>query len=113
MNKPTPGPWVCHLGQSDDMPDTTCRCRSILGGEYAGGIGQVFEDNGKKVSEGGNDCPPQAEARANARLIAAAPDMLNELEVQLAFLLNVVPLPEMHQRVVQLQATIALARGRS
>jgi hypothetical protein len=24
----TPGEWICHLGQPDDMPESTCRCRS-------------------------------------------------------------------------------------
>lgn len=69
----TPGPWdPPHL--SDDS--TTCNCRSIVEGGYAGGIATVHVDNGiPLISEGGNDCPPLEEAKANGHLIAAAPDL--------------------------------------
>jgi hypothetical protein len=68
----TPGPWICHLGQPDDMPEKTCRCRSILAEPYQGAVGQLYVDNGLPIADGGNDCPPEPEARANARLISEA-----------------------------------------
>jgi hypothetical protein len=37
-------------------------------------------ENGKKISEGGNDCPPLEEAKANACLICAAPDLYEALK---------------------------------
>lgn len=80
----SPGPWVCHLGQPDDMPANTCRCANILAMPYEGAVGQVFVDNGKRIADGGNDCPPEPEARANAAFIAHAredvPSLLKEVE---------------------------------
>lgn len=75
----TPGPWICHLGRPDSEAEG-CRCRNVLAEPYMGAIATVLVDNGLKVSEGGNDCPPEMEARANARLISAAPDLLKALE---------------------------------
>ena len=74
--KHTPGPW--HLGcmTREEHP---CNCGTILTDGYAGGIATVYIDNGLLVSEGGNACPPLEEAQANARLIAAAPDMYEAL----------------------------------
>lgn len=73
----TPGPWYPpHL--CDDT--TTCNCRSIIDGGYAGGIASVHVHNGiALVSEGGNDAPPLNEAKANGRLIAAAPELYEAL----------------------------------
>ena len=75
----TPGPWEPpHL--SDDS--TPCNCRSIVEGEYAGGIATVHVDNGiALISEGGNDCPPLEEAKANGLLIAAAPELYAQAEM--------------------------------
>ena len=69
----TPGPWhVGHLGS-----ESTCQCRGICDEGYAGGIATVHVDNGiKMIGEGGNDCPPLAEAVANMHLMAAAPELL-------------------------------------
>lgn len=93
------------------MPETTCRCSSILGGEYAGAIGQVFEDNGKSVSDGGNDCPPRDEARANARLIAAAPDLLKACEEMLSSLEAMTTQGVAVTRWDEWRGAIAKARG--
>ena len=49
-----------------------------------GGICRVEFDNGLPISEGGNDAPDLEQAKANARLIAAAPDLLEALEDMLA-----------------------------
>jgi hypothetical protein len=70
----TPGPWVVPHFARDDHP---CQCTSVVSGSYNGAICTVAVDNGiTLISEGGNDAPPQEEAKANARLIAAAPDLL-------------------------------------
>lgn len=77
MSAHTPGPWpVPHFATGHG-----CECRYILAGEHMGGIAEVYIDNGKKVGDGGNDCPPTEEAKANARLIAAAPDLLAALRL--------------------------------
>lgn len=63
----TPRPWYAgHL--ADD--NHSCNCQSILAENgKMGGVGQVFVDNGKPVSEGGNDAPSLEEAKANLALI--------------------------------------------
>ena len=45
-----------------------------------GSICTISISDGKTISEFGNDCPPLDEAKANARLIAAAPDLLDALQ---------------------------------
>lgn len=77
-NKFTPGPWYPgHLG--DD--NLSCECAYIVDEGHAGGIAQVFVDNGiSSISEGGNDAPSRSEAIANMHLIAAAPSMLYSLD---------------------------------
>lgn len=80
MSAHTPGPWsVPHFARAHG-----CGCRYIFAGEYLGGIAEVYVDNGMMPSGGGNDCPSVDEATANARLIAAAPDLLEALN----FLVN-------------------------
>lgn len=73
----TPPPWEPpHFSR----PDSGCNCTSIVEGTYAGGIGCIYVSNGiKSISEGGNDCPPVEEARANGFLIAAAPELYEAL----------------------------------
>ena len=74
----TPGPWYPpHL--SDDS--TTCNCRSIVEGGYAGGIATVHVHNGiASIRDGGNEAPPLEEAKANGHLIAAAPELYDVLQ---------------------------------
>lgn len=68
----TPGPWyVPHF--ADDT--VACDCKSIVSECYAGAICTIAIDNGLRIEDGGNDAPPIEEAKANARLIAAAPDL--------------------------------------
>lgn len=70
----TPGPWHApHFA----MDDHTCNCRSVVSEFYAGAVCVVETDNGKRISEGGNDAPVLSEAKANAHLIAAAPEMFD------------------------------------
>jgi hypothetical protein len=68
--KHTPGVWTLphFVGGS-----TGCQCGYVLAEGYCGAVAEVFYDNMKRIADGGNDCPPRAEAEANARLIAAAP----------------------------------------
>lgn len=74
----TPGPWsVPHFATAKDEND--CDCTYVLTEGMFGAICSVHIDNGKNINDGGNDCPPADEAKANARLIAAAPDLLSAL----------------------------------
>lgn len=66
---PTPGPW--HLPHFAD-DSCKCNCRTIVSECYAGAICTVEVDNGLRIGEGGNDAPPLQEAKANARLIVRA-----------------------------------------
>ena len=68
----TRGPW-----HGPDISDdsTTCNCTGIVDEGYAGGIARVHVDNGiASITEGGNDCPPLEQAKANGLLLAAAFD---------------------------------------
>ena len=62
----TSGPW--RLGK-DEMGEL----HTVWGAQAGVAITSVFDN------VFGPDCPPQAEATANARLIAAAPDLLAAL----------------------------------
>lgn len=67
LEKATKGEWsVPHLCRDD----IDCDCASILVEGYMGGIGEIWTDNGKQITDGGNDCPPLSEAKANGQLIA-------------------------------------------
>ena len=72
----TPGQWDCHYVRDD----VTCDCKSVIG-DHGGmcAICVIHVDNGLDISEVGNDAPDETQARANARLIAASPDMGREL----------------------------------
>ena len=76
MSKHTPGPWWCHLA---DAPEPgKCDCSSVLS-ESQRGMGAIATVH--HCEEGTHrDYADQYEskdtARANARLIAAAPDLL-------------------------------------
>jgi hypothetical protein len=102
----TPGPWEPgHL--CDDT--TKCNCPYIFDGGYAGGIGEVYIDNGKGlIAEGANDCPPRAEAVANLRLICAAPDLLAACEGVLARCCGEYP---DHPETLAVMAAISRAKG--
>lgn len=73
-SKHTPGPWlVPHFAR----PDIQCNCGYVLSPNYMGAIATVHFE-GEKPGEY-DDNPPLDEAIANARLIAATPDMLAAL----------------------------------
>ena len=77
MSKHTEGPWILpHFADNS----SSCECEAILSDGYIGSIALVSVSNGKDISDGGNDCPPLEEAQANARLIAAASELLEALE---------------------------------
>ena len=69
MNKHTPGPW--HVESMIDYG------RDIYAGDRW--IGQANNDHGTDINESG--FPSNSECDANASLIAAAPDLLEALEV--------------------------------
>lgn len=72
----TSGPWL-----PGHMVDDTssCNCRYVLAESYCGAVCTVEIDNGLRVGDGGNDAPPLEEAKANAHLIAAAPELFYAL----------------------------------
>lgn len=64
MSEHTPGPWEWDAGD--------------IGAEYSVPYSDIFKDAGEIIIASFNDNIP--EGRANARLIAAAPDLLEALE---------------------------------
>lgn len=72
MTSHTSAPWLMpHFAR----PDIECNCGYVLSPNYMGAIATVhFEGEKPGVYD---DNPPMDEAIANARLIAAAPDLLN------------------------------------
>lgn len=77
LSEATKGPWYPgHL--CDDTH--SCNCASILSETgIFGAVASVHVNNGLSISDGGNDAPSEEEAKANQRLIAAAPDLAREL----------------------------------
>jgi len=70
LAKATPGEWIAGHLADDDHP---CNCDSVVSDSgLMGGICTVSYDNGLPISEGGNDCPPLDEAKANLLFIAHA-----------------------------------------
>ena len=71
----TEGKWsLPHFVTNKDNPEA-CQCVFVLSEGYCGSIADISIDNGKKISDGGNDSPPLEEAIGNAKLICAAPEM--------------------------------------
>ena len=110
----TPAPWsIPHFATAKDEQD--CDCTYVLADGYFGAVCSVHINNGKRVSEGGNDCPPLDEAKANARLIAAAPDLLAALHTSLAVIGSLAPdhppnaYVAKHEAIIR--AAIAKAKG--
>jgi hypothetical protein len=69
----TPGPWHAGCLANDEA---ACNCQWVTNGGHAGSICTVDVGNGLRISDGGNDSPPLAEAKANLRYIAAvSPDV--------------------------------------
>jgi hypothetical protein len=75
MSGHTPGPWaVPHLAQ----PDVKCDCGYVLVDHLMGAVATVHTAD--TADQYADEYPPREEAKANARLIAAAPLMLEALE---------------------------------
>lgn len=74
----TKGPWSATNHFADET--TPCNCAYVLSEGYAGSICGISFSNGLNISDGGNDCPPMAEAIANAHLIASAPSLYDALK---------------------------------
>ena len=79
VNKHTPGPWYPgHLG--DD--NVNCDCTYIVDEGHAGGVARIHVDNGlRSIEDGWNDAPSKEQAVANMHLIAAAPDLLDSVDM--------------------------------
>lgn len=81
LGKASSGDW--QAGHLCDL-DHPCDCPHIFCGQYMGGIGSVTVNNGKLISEGGNDAPDIDEARANLELIVklkqSAPQLIAAME---------------------------------
>lgn len=90
--KATQGEWG--VGCFAD-PNSKCQCKYIFSEGYNGSIATISVDNGKMITDGGNDCPRIDEARANGRYIAAANPtailaLLDEVEALRALLTEIV-----------------------
>lgn len=107
MSAHTPGPWsVPHFAE-----DGKCKCGYVLCESYMGAIATVHHSPTRSIEDGDN--PPLDEAKANAHLIAAAPDMLAALEGIVSGCVN----PDVAVRRVMLdlapiRAAIAMATGK-
>lgn len=71
-------PPLLHAGHLANT-DHSCECAYIFDEVHLGGVGQVFIDNGKAVSEGGNDAPSKELATAYLKLIVGAVNALPAL----------------------------------
>lgn len=80
-NAATPGPWWPGHLTDDGHP---CNCSNVLSNYFAGAICSVNPNNGKLISDGGNDGAPLEEAKANILFIANArtdiPALCDEVE---------------------------------
>lgn len=88
----TPGPWITSYDGSINTDAGTFIC----GFRW---------DSYKEFTEGNNS--------ANARLIAAAPDMLEALEDARQLVVNILEIPETDDVVIGIDDAIAKARGTS
>lgn len=98
MNKHTPGPWTA---VSDPLHFNSLT--TIIAGNVSGGIPQVRIDVGGKSDI--------AELEANARLIAAAPNLLEALEALVRGMFDGPDESDAVMLVTNARAAIAKARG--
>jgi hypothetical protein len=99
----TPGPWsLPHFAE----PGVNCECGYVLTDYLMGAVCTVHASGEGDDWANGEDNPKFAQAVANARLIAAAPELLAALKEQVGECLD--PLCEMCTRH---EAIIAKATG--
>ena len=67
----TPGPWKIDPRYSAEPVQEVYAADGLVAATYSGGVGVVDADPHRRLTA--------AQTRANARLIAAAPDLLDEL----------------------------------
>ena len=108
MLKYTPAPWITPHFVDNRQP---CKCTTILSDNYAGGIAIVLIDNGHKIDNGGNDCPPLKEAQANAHILTNAPLLLEAIELLLFEDSNISDSEHVKNRLFA-ASVIAKARGK-
>ena len=72
--KHTKGEWMLPHFVTNDKKDDECQCGYVLNEGYCGAIATVHYSINKDVENGDN--PLKDEAIANAKLICAAPDLL-------------------------------------
>ncbi len=105
----SPGPWhPGHLGN----PDLKCECAYILDEGHAGGIGEVYINNGKPIADGGNDAPEYEEAVANMHLIATAPELYEALDALMRHDLEMIACGIMRPFIELERAQAVLAKAR-
>lgn len=97
---PTPGPWYIEPG--------TLTILSEVAGNAT--ICEVMEADDFPCVEEGTEADVQAECEANARLIAAAPEMLDALRTAEKIVGREFP---NGQGIIDIRAAIAKAEGRS
>lgn len=98
MSKHTPGPWTMHPRFADGA-----EVRSLAQVAWCGSACEISKSGGQIIDA--------AEARANARLIAAAPDLLAACEMAL---LDMRYYATVHgESITAIEAAIAKAKGQS
>lgn len=119
MSKHTPGPWHCSYGQWGDHSEDLGGGMTIYMGEASRGKATIRTSHhilyGEDIYEGDSEFE---EIRANANLIAAAPEMLEALERAVEFLPDpstrgVKTIPAPTQVAIDARAAIAKAKGAS
>lgn len=114
MRKHTPGPWFAADWRNDfgeDLFTIEARSPEVLGQ----GMSSIWPDGIQKhhvasVEESGFD---RETTLSNARLIAAAPELLEALKAALELLEREFPNPAPNGQIVKARAAIAKAEGRA
>lgn len=112
MSSHTPGPWAIETDHDDDIEDTVL----IHGAADAPGlvpVALVYTADAFPCVDDEDRADFESECNANARLIAAAPDLLKELETAIAWIADMSGpyAPTRDEILPQLRATIAKAHG--
>jgi hypothetical protein len=98
----TPGPW--RVDPSYDIPTVIAHCFP----KGATCVAVVYGDDDAIMAR----VPGGTESMANARLIAAAPDLLQSLREMLSIVGNRLPIGAFAEQKARAVATLAIAEGR-